>query len=260
MEEACQARNPKRADAQPPPPALTVAGRQGAPSGLGLCQRNPQGSAPPPPRGARPPPRPSPSPTRANAGGTGCSARAPPRGRRYHGRGGRGGVARITSSAPPAHEDGRTTGRAVDSGPRPADGREGPAASVKFAALGPRPPWRASASAADGLLPGPARRLYSRWAGRAAGTRGDRAAGAVDAGGASGRPGTKAAAAAAAAGAQRGGDAPPSRPAAVGDAGCRRVSGSGCPRAEEGSPRVGALGLPRPPSGNRQGRGRLGGG
>lgn len=103
--------------------------------------------------------------------------------------------AHITSSAPPAGGDRQTdsgqwtaaSGRETDAGRRER-GVRGSGTRRPRPMAGPAPP-----AAAD-ELPGPARRLYSRWAGRAGGG-GPRARGGRRG---SGRPGTKAAAAAAA--------------------------------------------------------------
>ena len=210
---ASQAPEAPRSDAAPgPAPALTLGGW-----GRTLLSPSPaeRSKAPPlPRRGPLPRPRLSPlPPPRGRGEGPAARPAPPPPRAAVTSRPRREGRRRAHHFLGASRPRGLTDDwRAVDGGERPADrrgaARGGGAWGARPPALGaPGPMAGPAPPAADELL-GPARRLYSRWAGQGrrwgrAGPRGDRAAGA--AGGGIGRPGTKAAASA-----QRGGDAPPS--------------------------------------------------
>lgn len=108
--------------------------------------------------------------------------------------------------------------RAADGGQRPGPRRWAARGGVRGPGLRRPRPMASPAPPAVDELPGAARRLYSRWAGRTGRRARDR------------RGARATRTKAAAAGAQRGGDAPSLRPAGRGgELGCRRgAAGSGC--------------------------------
>lgn len=230
----------------------------------GRCQRNPQGSAPPPPAGGPHPRRCLPSPTRANRGGTGGSARAPSPaggGDITATAGGAASRASLPRRLPPARTDRRTTGGRWTAARGPRTGAGG---RRERGVRGPRPsapptPWRAR------RLPPPTS-CPARPGASTPGGLGERRGRAG-----TGRRGPPTQEAGAAGPEQRrrrrlarnvAGTPLPVGRRGWGDAGCRRrVSGAqGAPGRRKGSPRLGALGLPQPTPWKPAREGRLGGG